>query len=117
VDFSAGASPGNLPGGNNVSPVFSASTGLTADSNPPAQPNGVNPGEFLEIVFAANANDVLDAINGSTLRIGIHVQGFSGGGSESFINRPNPVPEPTTMLLLGLGLIGLAGVGRRKFIK
>jgi hypothetical protein len=33
------------------------------------------------------------------------------------ITETNPVPEPTTMLLFGAGLAGLAGFGRKKFKK
>lgn len=101
VDFESGASPGNLPAGN-AAPVFEAS--FAADSEPPAQLNGVNPGEELTVIFDLLAGmtlaDTEAALADGSLRIGIHVQAFEGGGSESFVNDGEVVPEPDLGLLV-----------------
>jgi hypothetical protein len=109
VSFSIGATPANLPGGKSISQPFRATFALDADA--PVQPMGVNPGESLGVVMdlqpGATYSDILSELNSGELRVGLHVQGFDGGGSESLINKP--VPEPSTALLLCIGLIGLTG--------
>jgi hypothetical protein len=122
VAFSQGASPGDLPGGNTLDPAFQVTEGFLADSDSPTQPNGVNPGESLGILFnlinGKTFEETLAALSSGELRIGIHVQGFASGGSESFVNNnPNPVPEPATLVFMGTGLLGLAAYRRRRRIQ
>ncbi len=122
VDFSPLASPSNLPGGNSISPAFVTSTGFSADSDSPVSKNGVNPGEKLGVIMnllsGKTFNSVLAALGNGDLRIGIHVQAFSNGKSESFINQraggSMVVPEPTTIGLLAAGLISLTAAKRRR---
>ncbi len=117
VSFSQGATPSNLPGANNVSPAFQVTQGFSADSDAPVQQKGVNPSEALGILFTLQSNktwnDVIGDLSSGALRIGIHVQGFQSGGSESFVNDPNPIPEPATLGLVGAGLL-LLGWRKRK---
>jgi hypothetical protein len=136
VDFENANGTGNLPGGNTID--FDDTGNLfSAEPLPPTQPNGVNPGEQVSIIFdlingqsftnviaaldLGLANPGVDVVGG--LRVGFHVQGFGDGGSESFVNGgcvencgpddPGSIPEPGTLALLGLGLMGLAARARK----
>ena len=125
VEFEKYADPANLPGGKYIN--FTAKTGLSADSNAPAQPNGVNPGETLTIIadLASNVDydSIIDAIAlglanpgvdmEGGLRIGVHVQGFASGGSESFVNDISAMPLPP-VISGGAALMGLCATHRRR---
>ncbi|NOQ14583.1 MAG: PEP-CTERM sorting domain-containing protein [Methyloprofundus sp.] len=118
---------GGLPGGNTVS--FSAD--FNVDPSSPVQPNGINPGESLGILFDLindkTLQDTLKALDpgitdpqsDQSLRIGFHVQGYDSEGSESFVNNPPPIivvpaaPEPNALALLGLGIAIMSFTGMR----
>ncbi len=64
-------------------------------------------------------------VNASFLNNGLFTVTLLSLGGDFFIDRSDlkitydsaPVPEPATMLLFGVGLIGIAGLGKRKLIK
>lgn len=117
VAFSPEATPDNLPGGNGITPQFTAQ--FSADSDAPIQPNGVNPGEWVSFRFFTTLTNTGEDLFDGALRVGLHVQGFGNGGSESFVNggstpiaSPAPEPETYAMMLAGLAIVG--GIARRR---
>ena len=113
VDFEPDANPPDLPGGQDAIPPFQVTAGFLAEAVPSPAMNGVGPSEWVRIAFTLQGgqdfDDVLADLESGALRIGIHVIAFGSGGSESFIN----VPEPGTGLLLGSALLG-SGMARHR---
>jgi hypothetical protein len=126
VSFSQDATPHNLPGG-----TFNTTIDYTADSNVPVEHNGVNnwtgsgTQESLTIQWTLQSGKTYDQLVsalGSSLHIGIHVQGFDNGQSYSYESPTGPsggplggVPEPMSLAIwgLGMGICGVVGMRRR----
>jgi hypothetical protein len=121
VSYSIGASPPNLP----VGTVYDFYATVSADSNPPTVPNGVNAvGEYVTWSFTMASgisyDSVIKAIDTGVLRFGLLVPGYSGGSS-SFINscglggcsQTPSVPLPASLWLMFGAIGGLAAFARR----
>ena len=107
TSFSAGASPGRLPGGTSVG----FASDFAFDSNTPIGGNGIDRGETATFRFAG---PIGGGFATGALEGGVHVRSLVGGRSEG-LTTVTAVPEPGTyaLMLAGLGIVGFVASRRR----
>jgi MYXO-CTERM domain-containing protein len=114
------ANPGDLPGGQNLTPPFHVTQGFLADAQGNPSVGIDTASDFLTINFNLINNktfaDTIWALQTGGLRIGMHVRAIgTGGQSDAFVNNAvtQSVPLPTVGAMGVAGLMGLGAVRRR----
>ncbi|NIY95193.1 VPLPA-CTERM sorting domain-containing protein [Salipiger sp. HF18] len=103
---------GTLPQGTNVG--FSSNFMFKRDV--PGTGSSIHQGETAGFIFdvVGDFASLIGALTSGELRFGLHLQGLSGGASDSYVNSVTPVPLPAAGILLIGALGGLGFASRRK---